>query len=182
MGKFVFAVKEIIFFIYFYFLFLFLFLRPWFVLVLGFGFHRKGDEEKMTEVGDFVVLEDVIGEGALSEVRFGQDLNTGESVAVKVVEKLGISEQERKTVFNEAFLLRRLEHPSVVQLLETLEDEESYYLVLRYFPGGNLLDYIERYGKIAEGRFLIIYSFLIFFFFFISLSFFPCTQCRIKPF
>ena len=105
----------------------------------------------MAEIGDFVVLEDVIGEGALSEVRFGQDLNTGESVAVKVVEKEEISEEERKTVFNEAFLLRRLEHPSIVQLLETLEDEGSYYLVLEYFPGGNLSDYIGRYGKIEEG-------------------------------
>lgn len=89
----------------------------------------------------------VAGTG-LAEVYRALDGDTGNEVALKV---LGTGDDPngelRARLQKEAELLQRVQHPSVVQLLDSGETAEGErYLVLEYLRGETLRSYLERQG------------------------------------
>ena len=67
-------------------------------------------------------------------------------VAVKVINKrlVGKREYTKRNLRREAAMLRRLQHPNIVQLYEVMETENSYYLVMELAEGGDFFKYIDR--------------------------------------
>ncbi|KAI1435606.1 kinase-like domain-containing protein [Xylaria sp. CBS 124048] len=98
-------------------------------------------------VRDFVFGR-VLGEGSYSSVYLATDRQTLKEYAVKVLEKRHIIKEKKiKYVNIEKDTLNRLtEHPGIVRLYYTFQDENSLYYVLDLCSGGELLGVLKKTG------------------------------------
>ncbi|KAI0403033.1 kinase-like domain-containing protein [Xylaria palmicola] len=90
----------------------------------------------------------VLGEGSYSSVYLATDRQTLKEYAIKVLEKRHIiKERKIKYVNIEKDTLNRLtEHPGIVRLYYTFQDENSLYYVLDICSGGELLGVLKKTG------------------------------------
>jgi calcium-dependent protein kinase len=93
-----------------------------------------------------------IGSGAFAEVWLCDHMRSGETRAVKILHKSGVSEHDirMRSVFLEVEILKTLDHPNVLKVYEYFEDEEDYYIVMEYCPGGDVFDKLESVGTFTE--------------------------------
>ncbi|KAK3303981.1 kinase-like domain-containing protein [Chaetomium strumarium] len=90
----------------------------------------------------------VLGEGSYSTVFLATDRQTLREYAVKVLDKKHIIKEKKiKYVNIEKDTLNRLtEHPGIVRLYYTFQDESSLYYVLDLCNGGELLGVLKKTG------------------------------------
>ena len=92
-----------------------------------------------------------LGEGTFGKVRRGQHDATGETVAIKILEKSKIVEAaDIERVMREIKILKRVKHENVIQLYEVIDTPQQIYLVMEYLNGGELFDYIVRKQRLSE--------------------------------
>ncbi|KAL8668568.1 MAG: hypothetical protein Q9168_006806 [Polycauliona sp. 1 TL-2023] len=87
-----------------------------------------------------------LGEGSYSTVMAATDRDTGREFAIKVLDKKHIIKEKKVKYVNvEKDTLNRLtEHPGVVRLYYTFQDERSLYFVLDLASNGELLGVLKR--------------------------------------
>lgn len=75
-------------------------------------------------------------------------------MAVKIIDKKKSREDSyvRKNLRREGKILQMIRHTNVVQLLEIMETQNSYYLVTELCRGGDLMDYISQKRKLPEAE------------------------------
>ncbi|KAI1341655.1 Pkinase-domain-containing protein [Xylariaceae sp. FL0016] len=90
----------------------------------------------------------ILGEGSYSTVYLATDRQTLKEYAIKVLEKKHIiKERKIKYVNIEKDTLNRLtEHPGIVRLYYTFQDENCLYYVLDLCNGGELLGVLKKTG------------------------------------
>ncbi|KAK7948364.1 serine/threonine-protein kinase ksg1 [Apiospora aurea] len=90
----------------------------------------------------------VLGEGSYSTVYLATDRQTLKEYAIKVLEKRHIIKEKKiKYVNIEKDTLNRLtEHPGIVRLYYTFQDENSLYYVLDLCNSGELLGVLKKTG------------------------------------
>lgn len=93
-----------------------------------------------------------LGEGSYSTVLAATDRQTLREYAVKVLDKRHIIKEKKiKYVNIEKNTLNRLtEHPGIVRLYYTFQDEKSLYYVLDVASGGELLGVLKKIGTFDE--------------------------------
>lgn len=93
-----------------------------------------------------------LGEGSYSTVLAAQDRQTGKDYAIKVLDKRHIIKEKKVKYVNiEKDTLNRLtDHPGVVRLYYTFQDERSLYFVLDLCSGGELLGVLKRMSTFDE--------------------------------
>ena len=92
-----------------------------------------------------------LGEGTFGTVRLGINVETGEQVAVKILEKVKILQLEDKTrVENEIKILKCLRHANIVHLYSVVQTDTAIYLIMEYIHGKELFDYIIENRKLDE--------------------------------
>lgn len=89
----------------------------------------------------------LLGQGNFAKVYHGRNIETGGSVAVKIIDKekvlkVGMMNQIKR----EISVMRLVKHPNVVQLYEVMASKTKIYFVLEYVKGG------ELFNKVAKGR------------------------------
>lgn len=86
---------------------------------------------------------EVLGEGATATVHRAKNLRTGQTVALKAIDKklLDVKMQQ-----NEIMIHKATDHPNILRLLETFEDENFYFLVAELCEGGDLKGFLEAVG------------------------------------
>lgn len=90
-----------------------------------------------------------LGKGGMGDVYLGQDTETLEKVAVKVLRPDIASYENCRTDFlRETENLRRMHHPNIIEWKNFYEQEEAYYLVLEYCSGGTLRNWMEQNGQL----------------------------------
>jgi len=100
---------------------------------------------------DFYRLVKMIGKGAFGKVFLGVHLLTGKYVAVKSIEKKYIKEESsQKRIFQEVYILKKINHQNVIRLLEVFENKRYLFLVLEYAPKGDLLKYVKKKTRLEE--------------------------------
>lgn len=110
----------------------------------------KKDPTKTPTVEDKYIMKDVLGTGAFSQVRLAESKDVpGRLFAIKVIDKKALKGKE-DSLENEIRVLRRLDHPNVVKLLEAYESKASVYLVMELVTGGELFDRIVEKGSYTE--------------------------------
>lgn len=90
----------------------------------------------------------VVGQGAFAVVRKAIERVSGKNYAIKIIRKNKIS--NNVAVQREIEILKQLDHAYVVGLKDFYEDSTSYYLVMDYVGGGDLMDFVISNGPIAE--------------------------------
>eukprot|EP00921_Rhytidocystis_pertsovi_P016907 GHVQ01026633.1.p1 GENE.GHVQ01026633.1~~GHVQ01026633.1.p1 ORF type:complete len:391 (+),score=33.48 GHVQ01026633.1:161-1333(+) len=104
------------------------------------------DGKKIT---DFYDLEKgVLGKGTYGSVVKAQDLRSGAMRAVKIVYKPRIQNLAR--LKREILIMKRMDHPSIIKLLDVYEDPERLYLVMELCTGGEFFDCIIKHGHFSE--------------------------------
>jgi len=107
-------------------------------------------QRRAPTVEDKYIMKDVLGTGAFSQVRLAESKDhTGKLYAIKVIDKKALKGKE-DSLENEIKVLRRLDHPNVVKLLEAYESKHSVYLVMQLVTGGELFDRIVEKGSYTE--------------------------------
>lgn len=110
----------------------------------------SGQRGGLHTVGNYTLLE-VVGQGTFGEVWSAVERHTRESVAVKILEKEKIVDDDaRQRLVNEIAILQRVQHNNLVQLLEVIEEPDRIYLVTEYVGGGELFSYIVQKGRLDE--------------------------------
>ncbi|CAF2219070.1 hypothetical protein IGI04_029707 [Brassica rapa subsp. trilocularis] len=92
-----------------------------------------------------------LGEGNSAKVKLATDIVSGQSFAVKIIDK------SRTSRLNVPFQIKReirtlkvLKHPNIVRLHEVLASKTKIYMVLECVTGGDLFDRIVSKGKLSE--------------------------------
>uniref|UniRef100_A0A671NKU2 non-specific serine/threonine protein kinase n=1 Tax=Sinocyclocheilus anshuiensis TaxID=1608454 RepID=A0A671NKU2_9TELE len=95
-----------------------------------------------------------LGEGSFAKVREGLHAITGEKLAVKVIDKRKAKKDSyvTKNLRREGDIQQMIRHPNITQLLDILETENSYYLVMELCPGGNLMNHIYEKKRLDERK------------------------------
>ncbi|XP_040578742.1 calcium/calmodulin-dependent protein kinase type 1 isoform X1 [Lepeophtheirus salmonis] len=107
-------------------------------------------DAKVPTVEDKYIMKDVLGTGAFSQVRLAEQREEPSKLyAIKIIDKKALKGKE-DSLENEIKVLRRLDHPNVVKLLEAYESKSSVYLVMELVTGGELFDRIVEKGSYTE--------------------------------
>lgn len=91
---------------------------------------------------------DVLGSGAYAEVVKVRHKKTLEIFAIKIIDKCLLDKEERLfQIFVENEFLNILNHPNIVKIYGTFEENEKMHLVLEYVPNGTLASLIKKSRK-----------------------------------
>lgn len=85
-----------------------------------------------------------IGKGQFGEVRLCSHTKSGRDVAVKMVKKRDLKQQEIFQQRKEIEILKMCQHSNVIRLHDYFECSEKYYIVMEYLAGKDLYEYIEK--------------------------------------
>ncbi|TKY54847.1 CBL-interacting protein kinase 24 [Spatholobus suberectus] len=94
-----------------------------------------------------------IGEGTFAKVKFAKNIETGESVAIKVMAKTTILRHRMvEQIKREISIMKIVRHPNIVRLHEVLASQTKIYIILEFVMGGELYDKIVQQGKLSENE------------------------------
>ncbi|XP_010538566.1 PREDICTED: CBL-interacting serine/threonine-protein kinase 12-like [Tarenaya hassleriana] len=89
----------------------------------------------------------LLGHGTFAKVYLARNVKSGESVAIKVIDKEKVLKDGLIAhIKREISILRRVRHPNIVQLFEVMATKAKIYFVMEYVRGG------ELFNKVAKGR------------------------------
>ncbi|CAN6840574.1 unnamed protein product [Brassica oleracea] len=93
-----------------------------------------------------------IGQGTFAKVRYAKNTETGESVALKILDKQKLLKNNKMSVQikREISTMKLINHPNVVRLYEVLASKTKIYIVLEFAMGGELVDKIRHDGRLRE--------------------------------
>ena len=99
-------------------------------------------------------LDRLIGRGGMGDVYLGTDTITGETVAIKQLrtEMTSNMPQMVERFLREGEALRRLNHPNIVKVLATVDEDDQHFIVMEYVSGGSLADLLQREPQLPLER------------------------------
>uniref|UniRef100_H3B4Y8 non-specific serine/threonine protein kinase n=1 Tax=Latimeria chalumnae TaxID=7897 RepID=H3B4Y8_LATCH len=71
-------------------------------------------------------------------------------VAIKIIDKTQLDEENLKKIFREVQVMKMLRHPHIIRLYQVMETERMIYLVTEYASGGEIFDHLVAHGRMAE--------------------------------
>uniref|UniRef100_A0A0C9RSV7 non-specific serine/threonine protein kinase n=1 Tax=Wollemia nobilis TaxID=56998 RepID=A0A0C9RSV7_9CONI len=92
----------------------------------------------------------LLGQGTFAKVYQAKNVKTGQSVAIKAMDKekilkVGMMEQIKR----EISVMKLVRHPNVVQLYEVMASKTKIYFAMEYVKGGELFQKVAK-GKLKE--------------------------------
>lgn len=92
---------------------------------------------------------ELIGRGGMGDVFIGADIVSGDPVAIKRLHPHIVHENESilDRFQREGQALSQLNHPNIVKMLATIQENDYHYLVMEYVGGGSLRELIDREKK-----------------------------------
>jgi serine/threonine protein kinase len=103
-----------------------------------------------SSVEDYYSVGKVLGEGAFAEVRVGNDKETGEAFAIKIIKKKEYDPKEMEYILREVNIMKSMSHDNVVNTFDIFDSKEYLYIVLEFMEGGELFDVIANAGTFSE--------------------------------
>lgn len=93
-----------------------------------------------------------MGDGAFSNVYRARDRAAKDAgqVAIKVVRKFEMNNMQRANILKEVQIMRQLDHPNIIKLVNFSESRQYYYIILELAPGGELFHQIVRLTYFSE--------------------------------
>ena len=91
-------------------------------------------------------IENVIGQGGMSIVYQAVDVQFNKIWAVKELQKKSGSRSLQKNLHVEIEMLKKLQHPRLVKIIDTLETADSYIIVMEYVVGQTLENVVRLRG------------------------------------
>jgi serine/threonine protein kinase len=93
-----------------------------------------------------------LGRGNFGVVRLAKHIDSKTEVAVKELSKEIMKKyKDEERVHREIEILAKVEHPNISYLYEILDEDDKFYFVMEYCKGGDLGDFIEKFGIVGDG-------------------------------
>ncbi|KAG9328411.1 hypothetical protein JZ751_014039, partial [Albula glossodonta] len=86
-------------------------------------------------------IERTIGKGNFAVVKLATHIITKAKVAIKMVDKTQLDDENLKKIFREVQIMKMLRHPHIIRLYQVMETERMIYLVTEYASGGEIFDF-----------------------------------------
>ncbi|KAI0089392.1 kinase-like protein [Irpex rosettiformis] len=106
--------------------------------------HRRVEDE---EVRPYVIVSD-LGKGSFATVYRGYHEDTHTPVAIKTVNRNGLSQKLFENLRGEIDILKNLSHRHITRLLDLVYGERNIYLIIEFCAGGDLSAYIKKRGRV----------------------------------
>lgn len=104
----------------------------------------------LTEIYD---VKEKLGNGKFGLVRLGIHKLTGQKVAIKIMSKKEMNNEDLELVKTEIEILKVCQHPNIIKLYDIFENIDYIYIIMEYCAGNDLFHYIEKRGfKLPEKR------------------------------
>ena len=99
-------------------------------------------------VGNYELIQS-IGRGYFGEIYLGNSIdNKNNKYFIERIDREKIEKDNSFQYFkNELSILKSLNHPNIIKLIETVKTKKHYYTIKEYYNGGNLTTVIEKYAK-----------------------------------
>ena len=103
------------------------------------------ETNKLHEIGPYIITK-YLGSGAFSKVFKGYHRGTKQEVAIKSIKRDKIEKDERllKNVQREISIMKTLDHPSLIKLIEVQETKKHIYLILEFCNSGDIYQFIKN--------------------------------------
>lgn len=115
----------------------------------------------MLEIGSLVdgkyKILNVIGKGGMSVVYLAMNEKANKQWAIKEVRKDGIKDFEvvKQGLVVETDMLKKLKHPSLPSIIDVIEDEDTFLIVMDYIEGNPLSKAIAEFGAQPQENVII---------------------------
>lgn len=112
----------------------------------------EGEKKQVLDGGRSVLFKKyemgrLLGQGTFAKVYHAKRLGSGESVAIKVINKDQVKKQGMmEQIQREISVLRLVRHPNVVELKEVMATKTKIFFVMEFVKGG------ELFAKVAKGK------------------------------
>ena len=83
-----------------------------------------------------MISEQVIGKGGFATVKRATHLPTGETVAVKIINKNHLSSEQLKKIWDEVDIHRTLHHQNIARIYEVVDTDQKLYIFMEYCVNG----------------------------------------------
>jgi len=110
---------------------------------------KKIEGAEAGNIKDKYDLGEELGRGGFSIVYKATRKSDHENVAVKIVQKTLIRE-DIKLLKREIEIMKTVDHPNILKLIEIYEDDESVYIIMELVNGNELFDRIVDRGYYSE--------------------------------
>lgn len=106
----------------------------------------------MLEIGSLVdgkyKILNVVGKGGMSVVYLAMNERANKQWAIKEVRKDGVQDFEvvKQNLIVETDILKNLNHPNLPSIIDVIDREDSFLIVMDYIEGKALSDVLKEYG------------------------------------
>ena len=120
------------------------------------------DTEDMKQIGNYT-LGTELGSGAFGKVVLGKHIITGETVAIKILDKIILNKtpEDYELVKKEMSILKLVKHKYIIQLYEILQTPNYIFIIMEYCEGKDFMDYILSKNYLPESEALKYFQQLI---------------------
>jgi len=94
----------------------------------------------------------LLGSGAFGEVWLAHHKDLDADFAMKIIKKRKNKMNDEKEILNEIEILKKLDHPKIVKVVEFYSTLKKYYIITEYCQEGELFNEIIKVGKFDEGQ------------------------------
>jgi serine/threonine protein kinase len=98
-------------------------------------------------------IEELLGRGGMGVVYRAEHLDLGRKVALKVLApELAENDSFRRRFIRESRMAARMDHPNILPIYEAGEADGLLYIAMRYVPGSDLHQLLDREGVLRPQR------------------------------
>lgn len=108
------------------------------------------DSTEDKRIGPYIIG-NLIAEGSFGSVKEAFHTRTKEKVAIKILKK-DLQSSDRFSAVRELDILRSLDHPNIVKLLDAFETKEKLYIVTEFINGSSLNSVINESLDYARAK------------------------------
>ena len=94
----------------------------------------------------------LLGSGAFGEVWLVHHKDLERDFAMKIIKKRKNKASDDKEIINEISILKKLDHPKILKVIDFYSTLKKYYIITEYCPEGELFNEIIKVGKFDEGQ------------------------------
>lgn len=106
---------------------------------------QRFDFQRSYEIKDVI-----LGKGAFGVVKKCLKKSTKVEYAVKIMKRNKLDEKTKVAFLNEIGMLNNLSHKRILNVDHSSWDKTNYYIVSELVRGGDLMDFVGKYGAIDE--------------------------------
>ena len=100
-----------------------------------------------------------LGSGSFGNVYLAINKFTNEKVALKQIKKTSANLLSDGEIKDEIEILKKLDHPDIVRIIESFNTKNSYILITEYCEGGELFDQVKN--QLSETQIAVIFRQLL---------------------